>query len=327
MKFLKSYILAFFLITIAFYSNAQIPLNGRFEIDGVDGTPSTPSSQYTIQGDFKDPSMWFTADSIIVGDRIADNNGLIFRIDKITEHASGSTKIKVDVSYISGAVDLYSTFPTNFAAGTLFRPTSNGFPMITYDPASNNEILKVSVQNAAIQAIDQTVTGYDSGTVFPTSPKLGDGFYNTTEKKLYIYTGVVWIPIGSGVVPSGTGTEFPNPAKAGEMFFNTEDNSSYIYNGTIWLKISTNGSVPSGIFNPDPATVTVNEGSLFYNTSDHKLYVYNKTVWMPVDNILPNGQIYVGNPTNVATPVTMSGDATINNSGKLTVVNKAITDD
>ena len=132
--------------------------------------------------------------------------------------------------------------------------------------------------------------------------------------------------VGSGVVPTGTSTEFPNPANAGEMFFNTEDNSSYIYNGTLWLKISTNGSTPSGIFNPDPLTVT-NEGGLFYNTSDHKLYVYNGTVWMPVDNILPNGQIYVGNTTNIATPVTMSGDATINNSGKLTVVNKAITDD
>jgi len=258
---------------------------------------------------------------------IADVEGKLFRIDLVTTPANGSSNIIADVTYISGAVDEWNRYPSLFQTGTLFRPTPNGYPLVTYDPAYTNENLKIAMQNAAILAIDQTVSGYKSGTEFPTTSKLGDGFYNTTEKRLYIYNGTDWLGVGSGILPSGTASEFPNPAKTGEMFFNTEDNSSYIYNGTIWLKISTNGSVPSGIINPDPLTVTVNEGSLFYNTSDHKLYVYNGTVWMPADNILPNGQIYVGNTTNIATPVAMSGDAAINNSGKLTIVNKAITDE
>lgn len=323
----RNYILTFIMLFLTFYSSAQINLNGRFYVNGVDGTPTLPTSQFSIQGEFTDPTMTFSADDVIVGDMIADNSGLIYRIDKITEHTQYSKTIKVDVSYISGAVDIYSTYPTNFANGTLFRPSSNGFPLLTYDSENSNDIQKIAIQNAAILAIDQSISGFTSGTAFPVTDKLGAGFYNTTEKKLYIYNGSSWIPVGSGTVPSGTSTEFPNPATKGDMFFNTEDNSSYIYNGTIWLKISTNGSVPSGIFNPDPATVTITEGSLFYNNSDHKLYVYNGTVWMPADNTLPIGQIYVGNSTNVATPVTMSGDATINNSGKLTVVNKAITDD
>ena len=276
------------LLLLGFICKAQNPLNGRFTITGVSENPISPTSNYTIEGDFVDPNSIYKGWDILKGDIIADSEGKLFRIDSITTHAdinTGSEHIKTDVTYLSGAIDEYTKYPANFSTGTLFHPTPNGYALATFDPQYPNQALMTSVQNAAIQAIDQTVTGYNSGTVFPTSPKLGDGFYNTTEKKLYIYTGVVWIPIGSGVVPSGTSTDFPNPAKAGEMFFNTEDNSSYIYNGTIWLKISTNGSVPSGIFNPDPATVTVNEGSLFYNTSDHKLYVYNKTVWMPVDNI------------------------------------------
>jgi hypothetical protein len=41
--------------------------------------------------------------------------------------------------------------------------------------------------------------------------------------------------------------------------------------------------------------------------------------------ILPNGQIFVGNASGVATAVTMSGDATIANTGVLTIAANAIT--
>lgn len=42
-------------------------------------------------------------------------------------------------------------------------------------------------------------------------------------------------------------------------------------------------------------------------------------------NTLPNGNIFVGNALNVATGVPMSGDATIDNTGALTIANDAIT--
>jgi|GEM_PF-3101415 len=41
--------------------------------------------------------------------------------------------------------------------------------------------------------------------------------------------------------------------------------------------------------------------------------------------ILPNSTIYVGNASGVATPVSLSGDATIANSGALTIANAAVT--
>ncbi len=327
MKVIERIILLFTCVLLGVSGRTQTVLNGSFYISGVSENPSLSTSDYSIEGTFTDPFYIHNADEIAIGDMIADSEGKLFRIDKLTKEANGTSQIIVDVTYLSGALDEWSRYPAIFATGTLFRPTTNGYPLATYDPSNTNENLKIAVQNAAILAIDKTVSGYKSGTEFPAPAKLGDGFYNTIEKKLYIYNGVEWMSIGSGVVPTGSSSDFPNPAKAGEMFFNTEDNSSYIYNGSIWLKISTNGSTPNGIINPDPATVTVNEGSLFYNTSDHKLYVYNGTIWMPADNILPNGQIYVGNTTNVATPVAMSGDATINNSGKLTIVNGAVTDE
>jgi len=328
MRVYKCLVICFVMILLGSICNGQTQLNGRFYISGVSENPITPTSNYSIEGKFTDPLGIHYANEIVVGDMIGDSDGKMFRIDKITTlPVDNAPEIIADVTYLSGAIDEWTRYPAIFTTGTLFHPTTNGFALVTYDPENPNENLRIAMQNAAIVSIDEAVAGFTSGTVFPTTPKLGEGFYNTTEKKLYIYNGTEWMAVGSGTVPSGTSAEFPNPATKGDMFFNTDDNSSYIYNGTIWLKISTNGSVPSGVFNPDPAMVTVNEGSLFYNTSDHKLYVYNKTVWMPVDNILPNGQIYVGNTTSVATPVSMSGDATLNNSGKLTIVSKAITDE
>ncbi len=40
---------------------------------------------------------------------------------------------------------------------------------------------------------------------------------------------------------------------------------------------------------------------------------------------LPNGDIFVGNASNLAAPVVMSGDATLSNAGVLTIANSAIT--
>jgi hypothetical protein len=57
---------------------------------------------------------------------------------------------------------------------------------------------------------------------------------------------------------------------------------------------------------------------------------YNGTNWAPatdngISTTLNSANILVGNATNVATPVTMSGDATISNAGAVTIANNAIT--
>jgi len=324
----RHYLLFILLILLISKVYSVNPLNGRFMISTLD-TPISPTSTWQIGGEYTDiANPNYTVDSIKVGDMIGDANGKLFRIDSIIEFGTQSYNyILTDATYISGAIYDYDLVPAYMQVGTLFHPTVNGFPMVTYDPENVNSSLQISVQNAAIMAIGQSISGFTSGTAFPESSKLGDGFYNTTENKLYIFNGISWVPVGGATVPNGTSTGFPTPSKTGDMYFNTDDNSAYIYTGTKWLMVTTNGFLPNGIFNPDPATVAVHEGSLFYNTSDHKLYVYNKTIWMPVDNGLPNGQIYVGNTTSVATPVSMSGDATLNNSGKLTIVSKAITDE
>ncbi|MDO7744996.1 MAG: hypothetical protein MUP99_14530, partial [Pedobacter sp.] len=259
-------------MTLAFKSHAQTPLNGRFYLSGASENPTTPNSNFSIEGTFTDPvSLYFAAD-IKVGDMIADNLGQTYRIDKIVQIEG--ERLTFDVTYLRGAIFDFASYPNIYAMGTLFRPTPNGYAIATYDPENVNDALKTAVLNAAILDIDKDIRGFKSGTDAekPSTAKAGDLFYNTTEKKLYAYTADGWVPVGGGVIASGSAGEFPNPAKAGEMFFNKDDNNTYINNGVVWFKITTNGSTPNGTINPDPLTASVKEGDLFYNIADHKLY-------------------------------------------------------
>ncbi|SHG65223.1 tail fiber domain-containing protein [Pedobacter caeni] len=329
MKVAKYFVLIFTMGLFALQSSAQTPLNGRFFIRGVSDAPSSPTSNFSIEGTFTDPNFIHTADGILKGDIIVDFEGKLYRIDKLTKEAGGGSDIIADVTYMSGAVSEWNTAPAVFQTGALFHPTPNGYPLMTYDPENSNDNLRVAIQNSAVKDIDRDIRGFKSGTEgeIPKTPKFGDIFYNVTEKKLYAYTANGWVPLGSGVIATGTSSEFPNPAKAGEMFYNNDNDNTFIYNGVVWFKIATNGSTPSGTVNPDPLKTKVREGDLFHNTSDHKLYVYNGSIWVATDNSLPKGQIFIGNASNVAVPVTLGGDATLNEVGKLTIKDLAVNND
>ncbi len=55
-------------------------------------------------------------------------------------------------------------------------------------------------------------------------------------------------------------------------------------------------SVPGG----DTFPTAPSAGNSFYSTTDQHYYVYNGTEWVQVDNSLPNGQLYVGDPSGKA---------------------------
>jgi len=226
---------------------------------------------------------------------------------------------------------------------TYYRLTSSGWESIDLSTVSNNfssDISSVAPGSTGdiIYLFFQSTYYYYNGsawvspiqvTSLPAKPNFGDVFYLTTEKKLYMYDAAGnWTGISSYAMPGGSTADQPSTAKPGDFYFNTEKNILYVYDiNSRWVEVSMNGSTPNGIFNPDPATTSVRNGNLFFNTSDSRLYVYNGISWIPIDNSLANGQIYVGNTSNIATPVNMNGDATINTSGKLTIKPKAITDD
>ena len=79
------------------------------------------------------------------------------------------------------------------------------------------------------------------------------------------------------------------------------------------------------------AITTPSTGLQVYCTdcSPAGLYNYNGSVWAPIGSLtggnLSSGNIVVGNASNQATSVAMSGDITINNSGATTIANSAVT--
>lgn len=171
-------------------------------------------------------------------------------------------------------------------------------------------------------------------TELPAFSKYGDVYYETAENKLYMMSPASadgsssqWIDISGGGIPGGGEIDFPDSPTAGDLFFNTDNNTLYLYNiFDEWVEVSSNGSSPSNMTNPDISSVSLKEGVLFYNTSTHQLYVFNGSAWVPVGNELADGQIFVGDVNNVATAVPLSGDAVISNTGSLTIKDQAITD-
>lgn len=171
-------------------------------------------------------------------------------------------------------------------------------------------------------------------TDLPSMPRLGDLFYNTAQKSLYMMTAqsddgsaAEWVEISSGSGVDG-GIDFPDDPKAGDLFFNIDNNTLYVYDSNNeWVEVSTNGSMPTDISNPPVPSTSVKVGQLFYNTSEHQLYVYNGMDWVPVGNSLRESYIYVGNSKSEAEGVPLSGDAEIDNTGKLTIVDAAITNE
>ncbi|MCO5251236.1 MAG: hypothetical protein M9949_07420 [Candidatus Kapabacteria bacterium] len=77
------------------------------------------------------------------------------------------------------------------------------------------------------------------------------------------------------------------------------------------------------------AIATPATGLMIYNTTNNRFEYYTGATWVPIltNGIisLDNSRIFVGNASNIATGVVLSGDATITNAGVLTIANNAIT--
>jgi hypothetical protein len=70
-------------------------------------------------------------------------------------------------------------------------------------------------------------------------------------------------------------------------------------------------------------------GDIVYDTTNNALSVCNGTTWTTLGGsglpALTSAKIWVGNGSNAATAVTMSGDATLANTGAITIANSAVT--
>jgi hypothetical protein len=98
------------------------------------------------------------------------------------------------------------------------------------------------------------------------------------------------------------------------------------------IESTTKGFLPPRMSISDRAAITNPVMGLQVYCTDCSpagLYSYNGTTWMPVGSLtgasLDNGKILVGSSTNVAAPVTPSGDVTVDNAGVTAIATSAVT--
>ena len=109
----------------------------------------------------------------------------------------------------------------------------------------------------------------------------------------------------------------PVPGAAGDTYFNTSEGIIYISNGSNWIA-GSNGSVVTVEDNLTSSSTTnalsANQGRILNEQSASKL-----------DSSLVSGHVFVGNADGKAVGVALSGDATIDNTGALTIGDDAVT--
>jgi len=90
--------------------------------------------------------------------------------------------------------------------------------------------------------------GFTVGAGFPGSPTEGDGRFNTTTDKAYLYVGDAWVDVtASGGTAFTVGAGFPASPTEGDGRFNTTTERAYIYVGDAWIDVTSTGGSGSTI--------------------------------------------------------------------------------
>lgn len=155
-------------------------------------------------------------------------------------------------------------------------------------------------------------------TTAPVTAITGDAYYNSTDKKSYIYDSLgVWQIMtqdGYGISWLGEFTTDPATPIQNQAYYNSADRKSYIFDGTAWQIMTQDGSGMTwlGQFTTDPVGPSVNQA--YYNMTDRKSYIYDGTAWQIMAQ---DGNTLVWLGTLTAAPATPAvNDAYYNSTDK-----------
>lgn len=126
-------------------------------------------------------------------------------------------------------------------------------------------------------------------TTPPATPAAGQAYYNSTDKRSYIYDSTgTWnimsqdgLP-GTSIAWLGSFTTEPASPGVNQAYYNLTDRKAYIYDGSAWQVFSESGQngVGTGIswlgsLATAPADPQINQA--YYNQTDKKSYIYDTT--------------------------------------------------
>ena len=125
----------------------------------------------------------------------------------------------------------------------------------------------------------------------PASPQLNWAYYNSTEKKSYIWDGAAWKVLakdgadGVTITWKGESAAAPGGAQLNWAYFNTTVGNAYIYDGASWQLLAQRGATGAdgvsitwkGEFAAAPASPQLNWA--YYNSADRISYIWNGAAW------------------------------------------------
>ena len=270
MKLFKICLFLFILFFTVLDTQAQTrkQFNGQFTITYIN---STGNLTYDINGSFSDGSNAFIANQAQVGDQIIDLSGNIFEV--MTLSVNGST--------INTTAKGFDNNPPVIGIGAFYRPTANGFPLITVNTATS--ILTTTLNSATI-SIDAKMPAYLSGTALPlSSGTVGDIIYVSGDQLIYKLGTSGWKAVQSGDIP----TSYSNPVSSsppgnkGDVILSYWDNLFYTFDGSAWVEPKRMQSLP----------LSAKFGDIFFVTGENKLYMMgNDGKWSVISgSAIPGG--------------------------------------
>jgi len=117
-----------------------------------------------------------------------------------------------------------------------------------------------------------------SSAAAPTSPAVGQFWFDVNTLVLKHWSGTAWTPIYSATSLT-TEIEPTSPAN-GQLWYKPSLKRMYIYNGTAWVYLFTGDAISSATAPATPVT-----GALWFDTANNTLKIYDNTnVFVPVSN-------------------------------------------
>lgn len=137
----------------------------------------------------------------------------------------------------------------------------------------------------------------------PSSPTVNQAYYNTDDKKAYIFNGTSWDILSQDGVDGTNGTngingtngssiqwlgslnDYPATASVNQVFYHNVNKKAYIYNGLTWDIITQDGLTGTQGPKGDPGTGLTNRGT-WLNTNSYAPgdYVFDRSSASPSIN-------------------------------------------
>ena len=205
---------------------------------------------------------------------------------------------------------------------------------IATSDVANNAITGSKLENNIALPGTASMT-LPSGTTAqrPVTAVAGMSRFNTTDNIMEYYNGTAWIRPTAGTTYSGStsiglnGTSFERAALTGHVTAAANSNATTIANNVVTSAMIVDGTIQASDLSNSAAISNsqLANSSITINGTSVSLGGSTTITASPTNSTLNSTNLWVGNAANQATPVVMSGDATMSNTGVVTIANNAVT--